>query len=125
MEQQFGVRRFSLADPNSAPAGPCLDTLLKFGEVQMSRGAYCLESLFGVDRHNLPKSLPSVRRGRYIFYDLRALLVCMSVLLETGRWVPDPDRRALVLRGIIKRAEHLGEPDVATILGKFFAPRLA
>jgi hypothetical protein len=127
IELEFGTRPadFSLLGCNAAPTGPCLDTLLKFGEVSMSQGANSLEQLFGVDRHELPKSLPSVQRGRRVFYNIRALLVCIKVRLENGRWLADTDRRALVLSGIIKRAQDVGEPELATILEKFFGPYLA
>jgi hypothetical protein len=116
IEEEFGVRKFSWTDPNAAPTGPCLDPLLKFGEVQMSGDIYCLESLFRIDRHRFPKSLPRVRRGRHIFYDIRALLKCIKAFVETGRWLPDTDRRNLVLSGIIERARYVGEPELATLL---------
>src|SRR2546430_878042 len=48
-------------------SGPCLDKLFAGGEVKMSRGPYCLEDLFAMDRHKLPKNLPYVRRGRERF----------------------------------------------------------
>ena len=129
IEQEFaiGVRRFSLTDPlnKAAPTGPCLDTLLNLGEVPMSGDLYSLKYLFEVDRHNLPKSLPHVRRGRHIFYDIRALVKCITALLESERWLPDPDRRKLVLSGIIQRAKDFGAgPKLATILEQIFRPYL-
>ena len=99
IEKEFtvGVRAFPLTDPLSkeAPTGPCLDTLSNFGEVPMSGSVDSLESLFGVDRHSLPKSLPRFRIGQRIFYEIGALVKCITTLLESGRWLPDPDRRKL------------------------------
>jgi hypothetical protein len=129
IEQEFsmGVPGFSsLAFSNKAsPTGPCLDTLLKLGEVPMSRGVCSLESLFGMDRHNFPKSLPHVRRGQRILYDIRALVKCIMVLLESGKWLPDTDRRKLVLSGIVQRANDFGRnPELAAILEQTFHPYL-
>ena len=129
IEQEFtiGVRAFPLTDPlnKEAPTGPCLDTLLNLGEVPMSGSVDSLESLLGVDRHNLPKSLPPIRIGRRIFYEIGALVKCIMALLESGRWLPDPDRRKLVLRGIIQRARDFGYgPKLATVLEQIFHPYL-
>lgn len=128
IEKEFGRRKgpFLLTDPlaRRPPTGPCLDVLLNLGEVPMSGEAYCLESLLGMDRHNFPKSLPRVRRGRRIFYGLRALIECIVTLIEKGKWLPEPDRRNLVLSGIIQRARDIGQPKVATILEQIFRPYL-
>jgi hypothetical protein len=129
IEKDFAIRErpFLLSDPLNRllPAGPCLDVLLNLGAVPMCGEAYCLESLLGMDRHNFPKSLPSVRRGRRIFYDLRALIACIVTLVEKGKWLPEPDRRNLVLSGIIQRAKDLGQPKIAAILEKTFRSYLA
>jgi hypothetical protein len=98
IEEEFGTHRFPSLFPNAAPTGPCLDTLLNYGGVSMSRGADSLERLFGIDRHKLPKSLPRFRHGRRLFYDLRAVLECIHELLETGRWLVEVERRKLVIR---------------------------
>src|SRR5206468_10240076 len=97
IEQEFGLKSPALSFLNpfkrSPPSGPCLDDLLKGGEVKMSAGLYCLESLFGVDRHQFPKTLPCSRRGRQVFYDLRAVINCMLSLLDGStpgrRWLPE------------------------------------
>src|SRR5262249_51204883 len=118
---------FLLSDPWNPrkPSGPCLDALLNFGHVPMSGETYCLESLFGMDRHNFPKSLPYVRRGRRILYDIRALIECMVVLLEKGKWFQDINRRKLVLTGIIQRARDVGQnPELAAVLERMFRPYL-
>ena len=129
IEQEFtiGVRAFPLTDPlnKEAPTGPCLDTLLNFGEVPMSGSVDSLESLFGVNRHNLPKSLPHIRIGQRIFYEIGALVKCIMALLESGRWLQDPGRRKLALSGIIQRARDFGYgPKLATVLEQIFHPYL-
>ena len=120
IEQELGTRHFSWADFGATPTGPFLDNLLKLGEVSMSRGQDCLERLFGVDRHKLPKSLLCVRRGRRVFYDFRAVLECMEELMKNGRWLTDVRRRKLVLSRIVYRAKHIGKPKLAALLDKFF-----
>lgn len=93
------------------PEGPCLDAIMKGGEVQMSRGIDCLEELFGRSRKLLPKGLPGRRDGRELFYGFPAVLQCMDVLLrECDRrrpWLVDRDRRRLVLSGILRRAKKV------------------
>jgi hypothetical protein len=101
-----------------------LDVLLNFGAVPMSGETYCLESLFGIDRHNFPKSLSPIRRGRRIFYDIGHLIICIVELLEEGKWLPVTDRRNLVLSGIIQRAKDIGRSKVAAILEQTFRPYL-
>jgi hypothetical protein len=129
IEQEFAIRKgtFLLSDPlnRQAPTGPCLDVLLNLGYVPMSGAAYCLESLLGMDRHNFPKSLPHVRRSRRIFYDICALVKCVMALVAKGKWLPDGDRRKLVLSGIIQRARDVGQPPaLATVLEQTFRPYL-
>jgi hypothetical protein len=128
IEQAFAIRKgaFLLSDAlnRRPPTGPYLDVLLKFGYVPMSGETYCLESLLGMDRHNFPKSLPHVRRGRRILYDIRALITCIVTLLEKGKWLPETNRRTLVLTGIIQRARDIGQPKVAAILEQIFRPYL-
>jgi hypothetical protein len=128
IEEEFAIRKrpFLLSDPlnRRPPTGPCLDVLLNLGDVPMSGETYCLESLLGMDRHNFPKSLPHVRRGRHIFYDIRALVKAIVALIEKGKWLPEPDRRNLVLKGIIQRARDIGQPKLATILEQIFSPYL-
>jgi hypothetical protein len=140
IEQQFAIseRPFSLSDPSNRPplpcldvllnrprpTGRCLDVLLNRGDVPMSGETYCLESLLGMDRHNFPKSLPHVRHGRRISYGIRALIKCIIALLEKGKWLPETDRRNLVLSGIIQRARGVGHPKLARILEQKFRPYL-
>jgi hypothetical protein len=141
IEEQFAIQPpFWLCNPSDpvAPTTPsvnvllnqpqpnrgCLDVLLNGGDVPMSGQTYCLESLLGVDRHNLPKSLPHVRRGRRISYGIRALIACIAALLEQAKWLPETDRRTLVLTGIIQRARDIGRPKVAAILEQKFRPYL-
>jgi hypothetical protein len=126
IEEEFAIRKrpFLLSDPlnRRPPTGPCLDVLLNLGAVPMCGETYCLESLLGMDRHNFPKSLPHVRRGRRIFYDLHALVKCIVTLVEKGKWLPETDRRNVVLSGIIQRAKDLGQPTAAAILEQTFRP---
>jgi hypothetical protein len=124
IEEEFALRKNPFFDPlnRRQPTGPCLDVLLNLGEVPMSGETYCLESLLGMDRHNFPKSLPHVRRGRRIFYDLRALIKCIMALLEKGKWPLERARRNLVLSGIIQRVRDIGQPKLATILEQIFRP---
>jgi hypothetical protein len=77
-----------------------------------------------MDRHNFPKSLPPVRRDRRIFYDIHALIECIVALVEKGKWLPETDRRNLVLSGIIQRARDVGQPKLARILEQKFRPYL-
>jgi len=139
IEKQFAIRQrpFSSSDrpPRTNPylnvllngprlTGSCLDVLLNFGYVPMSGETYCLESLLGMDRHNFPKPLPYVRRGRRIFYKIPALIECILSLVKKGKWLPETDRRIVVLRGIIQRARDIGQPEVAAILEQVFGPYL-
>jgi hypothetical protein len=133
IEKQFAIcqRPFSSSNPwlnvllnRPRLTGPCLDVLLNFGYVPMSGEMYCLESLLGMDRHNFPKSLPYVRRGRRIFYKIPALIECILALVKKGKWLPETDRRIVVLRGIIQRARDIGQPEVAAILEQVFGPYL-
>jgi len=128
IEEEFAIRKrpFLLSDPlnRRSPTGPCLDVLLNLGAVPMCGEPYCLESLLGIDRHNFPKSLPHVRRGRRIFYELSALIECIVTLVEKGKWLPETDRRNVVLSGIIRRAKDLGQPKAAAILAQNFRPYL-
>jgi hypothetical protein len=124
IEEEFAIRKrpFLLSDLLSdplnrrPPTGPCLDVLLNFGEVPMSD----LESLLGMDRHNFPKSLLHIRRGRQIFYKIDVLIWCILVLVKKGKWLPETDRRIVVLRGIIQRARDIGQPKVAAVLEQIF-----
>jgi hypothetical protein len=110
---------------DARPTGPCLDTLLNSGEVPMSGEVYSLVDLFGMDRHNLPKSLPCTRRGRRKFYNFGAVIRCMDILLESKRWLLDPSVRNRVITGTVGRARDFGPgPDVAAALQKFFTPYL-
>src|SRR5207248_8484696 len=114
----------------SPPTGPCLDDLLKGGEVKMSAGLYCLESLFGVDRHQFPKTLPCSRRGRQVFYDLPAVINCMLSLLDGStpgrRWLPEVVLRKRVLTGIIQRVRDVcPDPKLADILNETLQPYLS
>jgi hypothetical protein len=122
IEEEFAIRerQFLLSDllNRRPPTGPCLDVLLNFGEVPMSD----LESLLGMDRHNFPKSLPHIRRGRQIFYKIPALIECILALVKKGKLLPETDRRIVVLLGIIQRAIEIGQPEVAAILERVFRP---
>jgi hypothetical protein len=129
IEQHFAINdsRVSLLHHlnQPEPTGPCLDALLNLNAVPMSGAVYCLESLFGVDRHKLPKSLPHIRSGQRILYDIRALVKCILARLESGEWLTDPDHRKLVLSGIIQRAKSFGaDPMIALFLERTFHPYL-
>ena len=64
IEIQFGKNALSPAPIRYLPP-TCLDELFQGGEVKMAGGLqHCLEDLLGIDRHKMPKKLPSVRRGR-------------------------------------------------------------
>ena len=81
-----------------------------------------LENLFGVDRHRFPKSLPSKRRGREVVYALDAAVECMIHLLTNPdgypQWLPEPNRRKIVLKEIIKRARSFSSDLANTVVGK-------
>jgi hypothetical protein len=128
IEREFGERRFSLTDPFLAPSGPCLDSLLNGDEVKMRGSVYCMEELFGFDRHKFPKSIIWVRRGRSVFYDLRSLMQCMVAFLgekrPERRWLPEPVRRQRVLTGVIKRALDIGSEEVAEFVRQKLQPYL-
>jgi hypothetical protein len=133
IQEQFGLESsaISLLNPfdRSPPTGPCLDDLLKGGEVKMSGEMWSLETLFGVNRHRFPKSLPYVRRGRETYYDLRAFMKCLLSLLSCKAphraWLPDTDQRSRVLTGVIRRARDFGAgPELANILERMLRPYL-
>jgi hypothetical protein len=131
--EQFGLDSpaISLSNPfnQSPPTGPCLDNLLNGGEVKMAGEVLCLQTLFGVNRHRLPKSLSCVRRGRETFYDLGAFMKCLISLLNCKvphlAWLPDADQRNRVLTGVIRRArDSSAGPELADILERLLRPYL-
>jgi hypothetical protein len=117
IEREFGERRSELF-LSLLPGGPCLDELFRGGEVKMAGDLYCLQDLFGMDRHKIPKNLPFVPRGRQRNYNLHSVLECMrQALADTRRghqWLPDPKKRQIVLAGIIARAEAVAPQRVQT-----------
>ena len=80
-----------------------------------------LQELFEMERHQFPKSLPNISKGRETFYDYRAVATIMDALLtekpkekrrKLGRspripWLNDPRLRMRVLRGIETRINSL------------------
>jgi hypothetical protein len=129
IEQQFGGRpAFNALDPRSPlpPTGPCLDKLLHGGAVRMAGDVDSLENLLGMDRHRFPKSLPRERRGRNLFYNLSALVKCMTALLEDQQWLTDPRHRKQVLTGVIERAHKQSPlPEIADFLTHMLHPYLS
>ena len=129
IEREFG-EPMKLLDPSRRwpPWGPCLDTLFIGGTVKMWDDVYCLESLFGMDRHKFPKNLPGTRRGRERFYNLDAVMECMSRVLAderpTHRWLLKPTKRNIVLTGIMSRAQQVGSPEVAASVAKILIRHL-
>jgi hypothetical protein len=98
-------------------APTCLDDIFNGGRVNMLR----LQELFGMERHQFPKKLPSIRKGRETLYDYRAVATIMDALLSgrvrkkrkrSGRpprmpWLNDPGLRTRVLNGIQARINGL------------------
>ena len=98
-------------------APKCLDEIFKGGRVKMQK----LQELFEMERHQFPKSLPNISKGRETFYDYRAVATIMDALLtekpkekrrKLGRspripWLNDPRLRMRVLRGIETRINSL------------------
>jgi hypothetical protein len=130
IEREFG-EPMKLLDPSrsSPPWGPCLDNLFRGGVVKMSSDVYCLEDLFGMDRHRLPENLPSMRRGRERLYNLKAVIECMDRLLgddrPSYRWLREPTKRNVVLNGVINRAKQAGSPEVAADVAQTLACHLS
>jgi hypothetical protein len=104
------------------PAIPtCLDNIFRAGLVNMLR----LEELFGRERHQFPKNLPNISKGRETFYDYRAVVTIMNALLteksreksgKSGRppripWLNDARLRMRVLSGIETRINSLSVQD--------------
>jgi hypothetical protein len=113
IEYEFGgqaqARAFLRYDPTS------LDGILMGYCVNMEY----LETLFGIERHRFPKTLPSIRDGRKVLYSARAVVKIMNALLgeellerkpearggsERKLWPSEPDSRKRVLMGIANRA---------------------
>ena len=100
--------------------------------MHLATGPDSLQKLFGIDRHKLPESLPSVRRGRERsrerLYNLKGVMECMSRALADERpghrWLPDETRRRIVLTGIISRAHRVGSVKVAKAVEKILRPHL-
>ena len=135
IEYEFSEYRsdilFSLASVagGEPPSGPCLDGILTGGYVHMVPGVYCLQDLFGMDRHRLPKALPcKEERSRERLYGLKGVMECMSRALGDERpeyrWLPDVERRKVVLTGIISRARKVGSIKVARAVEKILRPHL-
>jgi len=105
------------AVPTELPGGPCLDGLFRGRNVQMTKGTYSLENLFGRSRKMLPTALPHRRMGQKILYGHRAVLKCMHTLLkEAGRrdpWLQDASIRRKVLQGVAARAQRVATPKIA------------
>ncbi len=109
---------FGQLETDGPPGGPCLDDIMNGGEVQMRKGMYSLEQLFGRSRKLLPVKLPHRRRGRQILYGWRAVLRCMDFLLseQKGRhkWLPDSVSRAYILKAILERAKLKAKPEITS-----------
>jgi len=102
-------------DPAHSDFAPptCLDGIFAGDRVNMLR----LQELFGKERHQFPKKLPSISKGRETWYDYRAVAMIMDALLSEKRqqkrngsgrpprkpWLNDPRSRTRVLRGIEAR----------------------
>src|SRR5207249_10380117 len=98
--EQFGTRaKRTTLIPYLSMGGDrsCLDKLLHGEKVPMSGTVDSFENLLDVDRHDLPKSLASERRGRRVYYGFESLLKCMIHLLRNEQWLRDPSERRCVL----------------------------
>ena len=88
----------------------------------------CMEDLFGFDRHEFPKSITSVRRGRTVFYNLDSVMQCMFFFLNEKRlersWLLEPIRRQRVLTGVMSRAHEVGSKEVAEFVEQTLQPFL-
>jgi len=128
IEREFSEKLTLNPFDNRPPSGPCLDKLFAGGEVKMSRGPYCLEDLFAMDRHKLPKNLPYVRRGRERFYQLKSVMECMDRALADKRlihsWLPNPTKRSVVLSGLIAHVQEVGSAEVAKAVVIILSPYL-
>jgi len=128
IEREFGERGSALF-PSLPPGGPCLDELFRGGEVKMAGDLYCMQDLFGMDRHKAPKNLPFVRRGRQRNYNLHSVLQCMRRSLADTRpshgWLPDPKKRQTVLTGVIARARSVAPQETQTAVLNALKPFLA
>jgi hypothetical protein len=120
IEQEFG-RRPSVLLPGMNLIASCLDPLFRGGSIKMSGATDSLENLFGVDRHWFPKALPYERIGRSVFYNLAAVVACMTHLLDNldprQPWLPNRHTRKQVLEGIIRRAGEFS-PDLSDLLAQ-------
>ncbi len=104
------------------PRHRCLDVLFLGGGVPLAAGKSSLQSLFRVGRKSLPSKLPSIRAGRAISYDYRALVQCMEFLLEQGTWLPARKTRQLVLSAVVHRARVKGLPHIRAAVEKSLSP---
>jgi hypothetical protein len=131
IEQQFGEKSpWSLAGllDNSPPNGPCLDEIFHGGTIKMCDDISSLQLLFGLTRKKLYAAGPAIRRGRETFYDYRAVVACMDMLLTQkgpdANWLPDSERRRTVLTGIFFRAQQEATPEIREAFGKTLLPHL-
>jgi len=117
IEEQFaGPDEWSPIHGKPVPAtGDCLDELLKGGHVKMSGSPNCMEDLFGVERHHFPPKVKGKEQGREQFYDDQAFLKIAEHLLNAGKWLADPEKRARVLHGIQFRIEEGGHRRVKVL----------
>jgi hypothetical protein len=125
IEYQFGgaaeaERRKQPLAVYSLPCEPtCLDDIFAAGEVRMrSEGHKAgLEELFGMDSKRFGRGLPSIKKGREVWYDYHAVVKIMHRLLsETqptskapkrgkalGLWLNDRSEGMLGPNGIVAR----------------------
>jgi hypothetical protein len=108
--------------------GPCLDKIFQGGRAQMCGPGDSLQNLFGLSRKRLSMAAPPIHRGREILYDYRGVLACMAALLkQTGsnaNWLPDPDRRRIVLTGVLFRAKQEASDKILRAFEKRLSPHL-
>ncbi len=116
IERDFSIRSALLSLHPDPPTGPCLDEIFHGGRYKMCGSIDSLQWLFGLGRKRLVMAGPPIREGREIFYNYRGVLACMDALLkQTGSnayWLPDPDRRKIILTGVLFRARKEATPQI-------------
>jgi len=95
----------------------------------MAGDLYCLQDLFGMDRHKAPKNVPFLRCGRQRNYNLHSVLEFMRRALADTRpshgWLHDPKKRQTVLTGVSARARSAAPQETQTAVLNALKPFLA
>jgi hypothetical protein len=111
------------------PTGACLDQILAGESVKISSKGYCLESLFGMERHRIVKVLGRGRQSSAV-NDYRAIIKIATALLNDppnrGKtWIADREKRIRVLEGIKSHADSFSpQTKVTRAVANFAAQHL-